>query len=179
MKEALKNSYNRDSDNYEDKFTEHQYVKYQTMLVPLFELLKTSKAILDHGCGTGLLNQYLKENNINLANYIGVDFSVNMLKHAMLKELLVVAADINRLPFPDNSFNFITSFTVLKILETENYKNEINELFRVLQPEGICIITVLKQRFTDHFIELLRMTGFSINNITPCGQDTGIVCKKE
>ena len=91
--------------------------------------------LLDLCCGTGDLCQIAKDIQ-PLALVTGVDFSENMLKIANAKthNIKYIQSDVNKLPFENNSFNFVTISFGLRNLN--NPEKTIEEIYRVLKPNG-------------------------------------------
>ena len=98
------------------------------------------KALLDVGCGTGLLIDILTKQKA--ARYCGVDLSDEMIRVAKSKsitgaEFLVGSAD--RLPYPDESFDIVTcsqSFHHYPYPE-----KAMQEAMRVLKSGGLYILS--------------------------------------
>jgi len=104
----------------------------------IFAVDLRGKKILDAGCGTGFLSINLAP---NLANVYGVDSSGTSLEHARQRGLLhTICADLNKLPFNNNTFDVCFCMDVLE----HNLEDQplINELGRVMCRGGILIVTV-------------------------------------
>lgn len=117
-----------------------------------------SGLMLDAGCGNGniLMHALNSFSKINI-NYVGLDFSREMLKKAVarVKEKSKVSffqGSITNLPFKDNAFDHVLSSGVITYL---GYRDEaekpINEFYRVLKPEGILLIDFFN-RFSPKII---------------------------
>ncbi len=99
--------------------------------------------VLDLGCGNcrNLLPFYERK-----FDCYGIDFSINMIKEARkfaFKKNMKVnlkKADIARLPFKGNSFDYIIAFAVLHHLK--NPEEGIKEIHRVLKINGKAYISV-------------------------------------
>lgn len=130
-----------------------QYKKYAIMqqeigerLVKRLDYLKLQpQTILDLGCGVGTHLQMLKQ-RFKDTKVIGVDSSWGMLKLAKKskhwwQKQEVVLADVNYLPFSDNSVDLIISNQLLQWLQDPNLF--FSECFRVLKPEGCLMFTTL------------------------------------
>src|SRR3989304_9735563 len=102
-KQKVQRNYDLSAEVYDSRYSDIQKEKYNLAL----QDLEVQKPILDLGCGTGLLKDFLS------VELIGCDISRNMLKKAKNKGMLVVQADIEHLPFK-NKFKTILSFTALQ-----------------------------------------------------------------
>lgn len=160
-KQVIKEQYDKTADIYDARYKEIQEEKYRIML----EDLQLKEPILDLGCGTGMLQDFLK------TKLIGIDISFGMLKRS--KELSI-QGDAENLPFKDNSFNTVLSFTTLQNLESAG--KLFRELARVLRPEGLAVVTVLA-KFADKLPAVEKY--FKIIEIKTCGEDVGLVCNKK
>ena len=93
--------------------------------------------VLDLCCGTGDIISILIKQNKNL-NITGVDFSEEMLKFAKHKlagqTVNLLNEDVSSLPFENSIFNTVTMFFGLR--NVENRQKVINEIYRILRPEG-------------------------------------------
>jgi ubiquinone/menaquinone biosynthesis C-methylase UbiE len=178
MKKLLKKSYNLDSENYDFKFKEVQFEKYRKLLSENKYLISPITNILDLGCGTGLLIDYLKTINLFYNNIYGVDFSEKLIKNARDKGECVAQGDIVSLPFKNNSFYSILSFTVLRIIP--DYEEIIfKEINRIIVTNGYFAVSILKNRYDESFLEHLKGNGFFLKYSTVCGQDIGFISQKK
>ncbi len=105
------------------------------------EYLKKESKILDIGCGYGrTLNELF---SAGFKNIEGVDFSEEMIKRGnrLFPELKLNVNTSPDLPFEDNSFDSVLLIAVLTcIINTKNQEHLINEIYRVLKPDGIIYI---------------------------------------
>jgi demethylmenaquinone methyltransferase/2-methoxy-6-polyprenyl-1,4-benzoquinol methylase len=95
--------------------------------------------VLDLCCGTGDMTAALLAQRPAAAEPVtGVDFSAQMLDRARTKytaaNAVWVEADAMHLPFPDNSFDLVTSAFGFRNLT--NYAAGLTEIHRVLKPGG-------------------------------------------
>ena len=139
-----------------------QWEKYTTMIdTPL------KGRILDLGCGTGLLQEFLQK------KIYGVDISFQMLKRAKTKEV-VVQADMDFLPFFDSVFDAVLSFTSLQCLPSLDYI--FGEVRRVLKKGNPFIFTILRKWSSPELFEKVN-SYFEIEAVRECGEDIGVVCR--
>jgi len=95
--------------------------------------------ILDAGCGTGGMLRRLSPFGVG----IGIDFSPLALAHAHRKiPNDLCRASITQLPFTNYSFDLITSFDVLYHRAITDDQTALNEIARLLKPNGIALIRV-------------------------------------
>lgn len=100
---------------------------------------RTGLTLLDCGCGTG--------NNLKmLAPYgtaFGFDITFRGLEFARQYGLTRVAhASIGEIPFPDATFDIVTTFDVLYGLPDALEQAAVREVTRVLKPGGYALFTV-------------------------------------
>jgi len=100
--------------------------------------------ILDAGCGNGnLLMRAMPSLN---ANYVGTDFSKNMLGRAAsrardAKDALFLQSSVDQLPFKDRSFDRVICSGVLTCLPTiGDAAVALYEFQRVLKPGGVLVV---------------------------------------
>lgn len=99
--------------------------------------------ILDAGCGRGFyLNYYRYVSDVNL---VGIELEREIIRKAQsnlthLDNIRLLNANIYELPFPDDYFDAIILSEVLEHLEDD--AAALRELYRVLQPGAVLVITV-------------------------------------
>ncbi|MDI6824040.1 MAG: methyltransferase domain-containing protein [Bacillota bacterium] len=96
--------------------------------------------VLEVGCGPGTLAPYLAE-AITPGRVTGVDLDAGFIARARKKAALAgvtnveyVVADAYHLPFPDDTFDAVTSYTTLGVLKDP--ENALGEMIRVCRPGG-------------------------------------------
>ena len=103
--------------------------------------LESGDRVLDLGCGNGYYLYLLNKLNSKL-ELIGVDKDNKALKSAKDKvgiNIKLVLSDAKKLPFKDNSFDKILASEVIEHIEDE--KKFLVEIYRLLKPKGILILT--------------------------------------
>jgi ubiquinone/menaquinone biosynthesis C-methylase UbiE len=108
--------------------------------------------LLDVGCGTGHQLAHWRSLGYEVA---GIDGSAEMLGHAQANNpgAEILEADARELPFPDASFDRVTSIEVLRYLPDP--QPSIDEMARVLRPGGVCLTTAAP---------LLALNGYALVN---------------
>ncbi len=102
--------------------------------------------VLDLGCGGGW-------SFFTLFDYVvGLDISLTSLKQARSIYALPTQGAITRLPFADDSFDFVVSLDVLGHVAPQFKDVLLAEVYRVLKPGGA----------TLHYIETLSMDPLSV-----------------
>lgn len=93
--------------------------------------------VLDIGCGSGAVMEFLKRRGHAVC---GVDISPIALAFCKQKNLAVKEGSADNLPFANASFDVVCALDVIEHIPQE--KNVLQEIERVLRPDGIGIITV-------------------------------------
>jgi ubiquinone/menaquinone biosynthesis C-methylase UbiE len=161
-KRSVKKRYDSTATLYDERYAEEQESKYHAALADA----KPAGLVLDVGCGTGL---FLKHVSSGAASVVGVDISKKLLQKARnhakeLGNVDLVQSDADYLPFKNNQFNAVFSFTVLqnmpKPLET------LQEVRRVVRNAAVVTVTGLKKSFSiDALEELLRDAALQIVSV--------------
>lgn len=104
--------------------------------------VKDGHDVLDVCCGTGDWTIQLAKKAPG-AHVTGLDFSENMLEVAKSKvsdygNISLLQGNAMDLPFEQNTFNFVTIGFGLRNLA--DYKQAIDEFYRVLKPGGVLVI---------------------------------------
>lgn len=138
--------------------------------------------VLDIGCSDCWVRNQLPSNT----SYIGLDYPVTGIE--MYQSRPDVFADASELPFENESIDTVVLFQTLEHIARP--EKAISEIFRVLRPGGILLLTVPFlyplhdepydfTRFTNHgLVRVLEDTGFSIETIKPSlgsAQTTGLI----
>lgn len=124
---------------------------------------RPDQRVLEVGVGTGIsLDAYPP-----YVHVVGIDPSEDMLQHAIAKTLEnawghieLHPGDAQRLEFPDNSFEWVTSFHVMTVVP--DARRMMNEMVRVCKPGGHIVVV-------SHFASakpLLYLLGSIVNPVT-------------
>jgi ubiquinone/menaquinone biosynthesis C-methylase UbiE len=130
---------NVESNAYQDCFA-YSRKRLQHCLERYLPEKGAGARLLDVGCGTGHQVAELRERGFTVA---GVDGSPEMLEHARVLNpgADLRLGDVESLPFPDASFDFILCIEVLRYLPDS--LPCLREMARVLRPGGRCLVTAL------------------------------------
>lgn len=164
QKRGTMQHYNLTAKTYNLQYAEEQKVKIETAL----ENVKLSKnsLILDSGCGTGLLFEYVAD---KAEMVVGLDVSKKILeqagKHAVkFSNVHLVLADADHVPFKNEVFSHVFAITLLQNMP--NPEKTLAEIKRVAKREAIIIVTGLKKKFSAEYLEgLLRKLDLNIIEI--------------
>jgi len=169
------------AQNYDEKL-EFLNSFEKRKIIDLFGDVKNKK-VLDIGCGTGRLISDLLDRG---AIITGVDVSKNMLEVARKKfpKVHFIEGDIRKIPFKDDSFDFVIATFVIVHLQQCELEKAFDEVYRVLKPSGKFILTNINQKkapklkvknigeiviksyyhIPEHVIEALNNCRFSIED---------------
>ena len=113
----------------------------------LDKLPKGSK-ILDVGCGTAHLTHWIKEKGFEV---YGIEPSTEMYNYARhnFPEIEIKQAISSEIPYPDNYFDLIVAFEVLRYLDKKENIKSFEEFHRILKPNGKFFVTQVNLFSTD------------------------------
>jgi len=144
--QRVHNVFEKISDNY-DKMNSvisfQQHIKWRMDTMGRMNVQPGSKA-LDVCCGTADWTIALAEAVGPTGKVTGLDFSQNMLnvglekvKELGLEQVTLIHGNAMELPFPDNSFDYVTIGFGLR--NVPDYLQVLKEMNRVLKPGGIAV----------------------------------------
>ncbi|WP_455212159.1 class I SAM-dependent methyltransferase [Kaarinaea lacus] len=106
--------------------------------------LAENMQVLDVATGTGPVAKTASEIVGPSGQVFGLDRSFNMMKEARkIVSVPFIHSDAGRLPFPDNTFDFLSMGYALRHVDDLN--GTFDEYFRVLKPGGTVLILELTQ----------------------------------
>ena len=95
--------------------------------------------VLDIGTSTGTNLRLLKE--LGFSNYLGIDLSEDAIRWCAEKDFGVVEkGDVCNLPYHDSSFKVVLATDIIEHVDDDILA--VNEIRRVLEPDGYAIFTV-------------------------------------
>lgn len=128
--------------------------------------------VLDLGCGTGVLEEYLVKSGPIV---VGLDLTEEMVRLAQRKNSRLAQSlsigDAENLPFKDASFDFVVSCYVVKYCEPEALASEI---MRVLRPGGMVFLYDFSRPrgffapfHAFYLYGVLRIVGVALKPVAP------------
>jgi len=142
--------YDKISKGYNELHGEEQLKKVNIILNNI--RLKKSDKLLDVGCGTGLYLDLFK------CDITGVDPSEELLKQCSHK---TIKSSAERLPFKDNSFDWVISITAIH--NFKDIEKSLEEIKRVGKKKFV--FSVLKKSKKFDYISNLIRKKFKIKKI--------------
>lgn len=135
------------------------------------------KRILDAACGNGRYSRVMLKHADADAFITGFDLSQAMIRRARhsIKGSRVshVAADITKLPYPDQFFDAVVCGWVLE--HFPDPRPALRELFRVLQPGGKMLLLVTEDTITGSFCSRMwHCRTYSRQELKGFCQDVGL-----
>jgi ubiquinone/menaquinone biosynthesis C-methylase UbiE len=144
IKDSIRNKYNREVAMYDTIFETkggQHFIKKKLLKAESYKYIKKGQNILEVGSATGVFSFEYEKYGINLTS---IDLSPENIKWSKKKakkknsSIDFQIADVENLPFPENYFDGILSFSTLRYVP--NIDKALQELFRVLKPGGFIII---------------------------------------
>ena len=121
------------------------------------------RALLDVACGEGHVLFYAQQARLIPT---GIDLSAEAIRRAQRRcpHAKLYVSDGERLPFPDGTFDYVTSLGSLE--HYRQMEQGLEEMARVLKPEGMACIMVPNVFWLGDVLEVLRRgecsSGFQI-----------------
>lgn len=104
--------------------------------------------LLDLGCGAGrhvsfMANENIEPYGVDFSEE-GIEYTKNILKKSGKQEYLdnIQIGSLTELPFKDSFFDGIICYGVLYYLNSQEIKEAIQEIYRVLKPGGRVLLVV-------------------------------------
>lgn len=153
MTQDLRATYNRIAADYA---VDHEHDSWIEDFVNDFvELLPPQAAMLDLGCGPAWEMQRMQRDGLE---QVGFDLSDELLKVGQRNNPTAkfVQGDMRHLPFEANSFDGVFAKASLLHLKKTEVPRVIDEVARVLKPNGIFYVGIKKQREGQPSEEVVR-----------------------
>jgi SAM-dependent methyltransferase len=136
------------AENMTNKSKKHmmKYIKF---------LRKRSLKMLDVGCGQGYYVRDAIEEGIDA---YGIDISTDAFEHALAEvKDRITFGSITKIPFGDEEFDVMTAFDVIEHIHPKDTLRMVEEIQRVLKPDGIIIITTPSSNFGNWVFDLTHI----------------------
>lgn len=127
---------------YEKKTSEgYSFRVRREKILAIIPEAKENKKALDIGCGPGIMAEGLLKKNYNVACVDAAPNMINLVKEKFSSNPKIKAeiGDVNKLNFPDNSFDLVIAMGLLEYLE--NQPQAISEIKRITKTGGQVILT--------------------------------------
>ena len=113
----------------------------------IYDNVRPGSSVLDLGCGAGML-ALLKRKDVTLT---GVDLSRDCSLAARRNGYdFTATTELSKLPFPDDSFDYVVSLDVLGHISFDEKDAVLSEVKRVLRPDGVTMHGI---ECTDHAVQ--------------------------
>lgn len=112
--------------------------RYRSALSLLPTVLNTSK-ILDFGGGDGAFSTFAADKG---ATVVVFDRDLVALNYARVDKRLAIVQGETYLPFPDRTFDIVAMLETLEHIKSGGEIDALKEIYRVLKPTGLLILTV-------------------------------------
>lgn len=145
--------------------------------------LTTGESILDVGCGTGTLAIAAKSHVGSAGKVCGIDASPEMVTRARKKakkagaDVAFETAFVEKLPFPDATFDVVLSTTMLHHLPDKARRQCLREARRVLKPAGRLLAVDFGGPVSERrswVAKLHRHGQIDISRLTPLVTEAGL-----
>lgn len=149
--------YNDGKDKSSDVFLYGRYFISQE-IDAILNNLKPNSSILDIGSGTGHLTNEMKKKGHTVC---GMEPSEEMLNYARknFPDIKFTKGVSVKLPYADNSFDFVIAIEVLRYLSQEDVFNTYKEIHRVLKKDGKLLVTHVNKYATDFYFIFYHLKG--------------------
>jgi len=152
----IENAYDGMAEEWAEAFSgEHDKKPKDIEILRRFSgIVGKRKPVWDFGCGPGNTAGYLKKLGIEVS---GLDLSGKILEQAraLYPEIHFQKGNILDLSFDDNSIAGIVAFYAIVHFTEEQVNRAFCEIFRVLKPDGIFLLTYHIGGNTIHLDEFL------------------------
>jgi ubiquinone/menaquinone biosynthesis C-methylase UbiE len=150
---------------YDNEASDNFQLELFRVMLPGFEKLveretRTGANVLDVGCGSGVAGRAFFGKVFDRIDYVGVDMSAAIEQaredyEKLGKNVGLLQAELNTLPFPPGSFDYVFCPGVLHY--TIDMQEAITNLARLLKPGGRFVSWIYKQQkpirqLTDNYI---------------------------
>jgi 2-polyprenyl-3-methyl-5-hydroxy-6-metoxy-1,4-benzoquinol methylase len=122
------------------------YLRRQALVTAELGRLKGGGRLLDIGCGAGEASQLAASSGFE---YQGVDVSEDMIRVARTAgknpDAIYMLGGVQDLMFESGSFDVVLALGVLEYVEADRLEQSMQEIRRVLKPNGVLIASLLNR----------------------------------
>lgn len=154
IKRLYKLSFSKAASTYEEEAS----IQKQTAQIIAQKVKDLDGLYLDCGCGTCFINDVLKDKSI-----INLDISLQMVKICKQKGYNTVVADIESMPFKDESFDCVVSNFTLHWTDIEI---ALKEIYRVLKSGGVFVFSIPIEGSLRAIADITGSCYFQFENIS-------------
>jgi len=146
---------------YDMRYAEEQTAKIEAVMESIN--MEKECSVLDVGCGTGLLFEYVSH---KAEAIVGLDISRETLLQAKRHEqkfvnVHLILADSDNVPLKEDVFSHVFALTLIQ--NTPNPFKTLNEIKRVSKEDAVIVVTSLKKKFPiKAFKRLLHDAGLGV-----------------
>jgi ubiquinone/menaquinone biosynthesis C-methylase UbiE len=160
----IRERYEATASGYDELYRGEQFEKYFVAL----RRIPPDGVILDAGCGTGLLIEFMALQGLlaRVKKYVCMDYSWEMLRRARSRvrlycpnKCVLVEGNVQHVPFKDSTFDITYSFTVIDLVD--DIGQTLSELQRVTR--GRIVVSMLK---TLPYKDKLVAEGYRLLGVT-------------
>lgn len=147
---------------YNRKYFENRNVLSRHLVSTIKNLMQKNnlKKVLDVGCGSGKLVQFLYNEGFNAYGCDNSKIAVYQTRKNNVRGRIFLAS-ASKLPFENNNFDLITSISVIEHLTQKQASNFLKEAKRILKPQGIIFIVTPNFATPLRVIQGKRWFGYS------------------
>lgn len=162
--DLIKSDFNKSSATYGKEAKLQKTVANSLCNQLLKDCQLSDKKILDIGCGSGFFADFLLRHNHTADNVYQLDIALDMCRQSSLYNNLVVNANMEYLPFSNNSFDVIYSnFTMQWLLNVDQF---FHNLHKIIKPNGIIFMSAVG---SNTFVEMKSVAN-ELNIMLPIMQ---------
>ena len=154
MKKQNQNYYDEFSSWYDLERKKGYHALIDNLEIDLITDRCRNKRVLEIGCGTGLLLERARQ---VAKEVVGIDLSSGMLSKSIERDLPVLQAKAEEIPFKDNTFDVIYCFKVLAHIQ--EIKETVAEMARVLVPGGYMFLEYYNTKSIRYLVKILGKPG--------------------
>lgn len=133
----------------------------------LFEKLAPGKRVLECGCGSARVSQYMVQRGYQCTLLESSEQALSIAKRnfdSLSLDGQFVLGDINDLCFRDGQFDVVYSGGVLEFLD--DLERPVKEMVRVLKPAGVFAANVVPPKFSIQTIaDIERTAAYSVRSL--------------